>query len=189
MDNRFDLRPLFRGQFKSLKLAAKPGRPYDFAAIGVLYGVPAALFASAAFFDWSLSAPMPLLTAVSLLAGGTLSAFGSLSSLRLKLTEWSESRDGKDVHRDSLDESVAHLFMIALACVVDAAVLVIGLNTSRGAPNTPQQDAVVCIPAYIATAITAYIFLAFVMVLPRLYWAYTKMNKVAPQFDGFDATR
>ncbi|MGB3482967.1 MAG: hypothetical protein WBB07_12225 [Mycobacterium sp.] len=155
----------------------------------VLYGVPLVLLISAWVWDWHLSAPMPLLTAVSLLAGGTLSAFGSLSTLRLKLTERSDTRDGKNVYRDSLDESVAHLFMIALACVVDAAILVIGLNVSRGEPNTPLQDAVVCAPAWLAIGVTAYIFLAFVMVLPRLYWAYTRMNRVSPQLDGFDATK
>lgn len=186
---RFDLRPLFRGQLKSLKLAARQGRPYDYFAIAILYGVPVALLTAALIGDWHLSAPMPLLTAVALLAGGTLSAFGSLSTLRLKLTEWSENQDGKDVHRDSLDESVAHLFMVALACVIDAALLVIGLNVSRGAPNTPMQDAVVGWPAAIAIAVTAYIFLVFVMVLPRLYWAYTRMNRVSPRLDGFDATR
>ncbi|MUL66997.1 hypothetical protein BOO86_21155 [Mycobacterium sp. CBMA 234] len=186
---RFDLRPLFRGQFKSLKLVSRPGRPYDIVAIAVLYGVPAALLTLSFKLDWHLSAPIPLLTAVSLLAGGTLSAFSSLSSLRLKLTEWSDNHDGKDVYRDSLDESVAHLFMIALACVVDAAMLVVGLNVSRGEPLTPLADAVVGVTAYFAIAITAYIFLAFVMVLPRLYWAYTRMNRVSPQLDGFDATR
>ncbi|RIR60313.1 Uncharacterised protein [Mycobacteroides abscessus subsp. abscessus] len=187
--DRFNLAPLLRGQLKGLTLASRPGRHVDVVALLILFGVPAALLALAILLDWNLSAPIPLLTAVSLLAGGTLSAFGSLSTLRLKLTEWSESRDGKDVYRDSLDESVAHLFMIALACVVDAAVLVVGLNVSRGEPGTPLKDAVVHVPAYIAIAITAYIFLAFVMVLPRLYWAYTKMNRVSPQLNGFDATQ
>ncbi|WP_135454706.1 hypothetical protein [Mycobacterium sp. DL99] len=186
---RFDLRPLFRGQFKSLKLANRSDRPYDIAAIGILYGVPLVLLGLSFKLDWYLSAPVPILTAVSLLAGGTLSAFSSLSSLRLKLTEWSDSHDGKDVYRDSLDESVAHLFMVALACVVDAAVLVVGLNVSRGEPGAPRAEAVVGVPAFFAIAITAYVFLAFVMVLPRLYWAYTRMNRVSPRLDGFDATR
>jgi hypothetical protein len=187
--DRFNLVPLLRGQFKSLALATRSDYHPDYVAMGILYGVPGGLLVAAIVWDWNLSAPMPLLTAVSLLAGGSLSAFGSLSSLRLKLTEWSDTHDGRDVHRESLDESVAHIFMISLACVVDAAVLVVGLNVSRGEPNTPLQDAVVCAPAYIAIAITAYIFLAFVMILPRLYWAYTKMNRVSAKLDGFDASR
>ncbi|AGI12978.1 hypothetical protein PBI_BUTTERS_31 [Mycobacterium phage Butters] len=186
--DRFNIVPLIRGQIKGLTLGTRPGQR-DYVALTILFGIPGLLLLAAIKWNWSLIAPIPLLTAVALLAGGTLSAFGSLSTLRLKLTEWSESHDGKDVYRDSLDESVAHLFMIALACVADAATLVVGLNVTRGQPGTPLQDAVTCAPAYIAIAITAYIFLAFIMVLPRLYWAYVKMNRVSPQLNGFDATK
>jgi hypothetical protein len=189
MTDRFNLLPLLRGQIKGLTLGTRPGYHPDYVALAILYGVPLILGGLAGWKNWNLSAPTPLLTAVSLLAGGTLSAFGSLSTLRLKLTEWSETHDGRDVYRDSLDESVAHLCMVALACVADAAVLVVGLNVSRGAPRTPLADAIVGVPAYLSIAITAYIFLAFVMVLPRLYWAYTRMNRVSRHLDGFDSTR
>lgn len=185
---RFNLLPLLRGQLKGLTLATGSKNPADWFARSILFGIPALLAVLGCIFGWKLAAPVPILTAVSLLAGGTLSAFSSLSSLRLKLSEWSEHNDGRDGDRDSLDESVSHLFMVALACVLDAAVLVVGLNASRGAPGTPDQDAIVGIPAHLAVGLTAYVFLAFIMVLPRLYWAYTTMNNVSRKLNGFDAT-
>lgn len=184
---RFNIWPLVRGQLKGLTLAARTGNPADVFARLVLYGVPSILLTLALAMDWKLTTPVPLLTAVSLLAGGTLSAFSSISSLRLKLTEWSEEDDGRDVDRASLDESVAHLFMIALACVVDAALLVFGLNTSMGEPKSPDEGALLGWPAAATIGVTTYIFLTFIMILPRLYWAYTKMNRVSPKMNGFHA--
>lgn len=166
---------------------AKAGNPADLATRGVLYGVPAAIVTLSLIQGWTLAAPVPILTAVSLLAGGTLSAFSSISSLRLKLTDWSDYDDGRDVDRESLDESVAHLFMIALACVIDAAVLVIGLNFAQGQEGTAEAGALTGIFGAVAMGLTAYILLTFVMVLPRLYWAYTKMNRVSSKMNGFDA--
>lgn len=189
MLGRFDLLPLIRGQLKGLTQDARKGNPADVAARVVLYGVPVALALAAIGWNWKLASPVPILTAVSLLAGGTLSAFSSISSLRLKLTEWSEDGDGRDVDRESLDESVAHLFMIALACVIDAGILVVGLNIAQGPVGTPDEGSLLGISAALAIGVTAYIFLTFVMVLPRLYWAYTKMNRVSPKMNGFDARK
>ncbi|MEV8195067.1 hypothetical protein AB0P13_23580 [Rhodococcus pyridinivorans] len=187
MLERFNLLPLLRGQLKGLTLDARGGNPADVLARVVLYGVPLALVVAALIKNWTLAAPVPILTAVSLLAGGTLSAFSSISTLRMKLTEWSGESDGRDVDRESLDESVAHLFMIALACVVDAAVLVVGLNFAVGAKGTPEEGVLTGAFAAVAIGVTSYIFLTFVMVLPRLYWAYTKMNRVSRKMNGFDA--
>ncbi|MDF3309737.1 hypothetical protein P3H15_32485 [Rhodococcus sp. T2V] len=186
--SRFNLLPLLRGQLKGLTLAARAGTPADIAARAILYGIPTLLTLLALLLDWKLASPVPILTAVSLLAGGTLSAFSSISTLRLKLTDWSEEGDGREVDRESLDESVAHLFMIALACAFDAAILVVGLNFALGDKGTPDEGALTGITAGLAMGVTAYIFLTFVMVLPRLYWAYTKMNRVSRKMSGFDAT-
>ncbi|MFF7980197.1 hypothetical protein ACFZDK_13855 [Streptomyces sp. NPDC007901] len=130
-----------------------------------------------------LAAPAPLLTGVSLLAGGMLSAFTHLSTLRLKITDINanESSDRFEAERGMLDETAAHLLTGSLFCALNAAVLVLGMNVSVSA-----KGHLTGVLAAMATGISSYIILLFVIVLPRLYFAYVEMNNVSVALNGFD---
>ncbi|MGW3413873.1 hypothetical protein [Streptomyces sp. NPDC000888] len=130
-----------------------------------------------------LAAPAALLTGVSLLAGGMLSAFTHLSTLRLKITEINatESADRFEVERGMLDETAAHLLAGSLFCAFNAATLVLGMNVS-----VSSKGHLTGILAAIATGLSTYIVLIFVAVLPRLYNAYVEMNNVSVALNGFD---
>ncbi|MFF3154797.1 hypothetical protein [Streptomyces sp. NPDC057910] len=143
--------------------------------------------ASAAVFmflrDGELAAPAPLLTGVSLLAGGMLSAFTHLSTLRLKITDINatEGADRFVAERGMLDETAAHLLTGSLFCVLNAAVIVLGMNVS-----VSVQGHLTGALAAAAAGFSIYIVLLFIAVLPRLYFAYVEMNNVSVALNGFD---
>ncbi len=111
-----------------------------------------------------------------------LSAFTHLSTLRLKITEW----DGDDgvsrfsVERDMLDETAAHLLTGSLACVLDAAALVVGMNVSLD-----KKGHLTGFWAALSAGISFYVLLIFVVILPRLYSAYVEINNVKGRLSGF----
>jgi hypothetical protein len=157
----------------------------DWIARAVLL-LPIAVFATMWIRGGQLAAPTPLLTAVSLLAGGMLSAFTHLSTLRLKLTDWATERgqDYLDVERAMLDETAAHLLTGSLACGLDAAVLVIGMNLSLA-----SNGHLTGFWAAAAAGLSTYILAIFIMIIPRLYSAWVEINGVSPSLSGFTKTR
>ncbi|MFJ8801001.1 hypothetical protein [Streptomyces sp. NPDC102487] len=129
-----------------------------------------------------LSTPGALLTGVALLAGGMLSAFTHLSTLRLKLKEWSGASEVSryEVEKGMLDETAAHLLTGSLLCVLDAASLVIGMNVS-----VTKDGHLFGFWAALAAAISSYVLIIFIFLIPRLYSAYVEMNDVSPDLNGF----
>lgn len=150
----------------------------------ILALLPLALFAYMLFSGGRLAAPTPILTAVSLMAGGMLSAFTHLSTLRLKITEWLDSphaeADRFRDEREMLDESAAHLLAGSVSCVITAATLVLGMNLA-----TDGKGALVGFWAASASAASSYVGLMFIMTVPRLYSAYVRINSVSSKLSGF----
>jgi hypothetical protein len=148
--------------------------------------VPLAVFLVMFFKDGKLASPAALLTGVSLLAGGMLSSFTHLSTLRLKITEWDGAGGPSrfEVEREMLDETAAHLLTGSLFCAFDAASLVIGMNFSL-----TKTGHLYGFWAALSAGVSSYILLIFVFVIPRLYSAYVEINGVGRDLSGFAKTK
>ncbi|MET9928623.1 MULTISPECIES: hypothetical protein [unclassified Streptomyces] len=181
MLDRFNVAPIFRGHWKGLTNGQYLSyRPDVLARLIML--LPIALFVFLLIRGATLSAPSALLTGAALLAGGMLSAFTHLSTLRLKITEWDgesgESRFGAE--REMLDETAAHLLAGSLACILDAASLVVGMNL-----GLDSKGRLVGFWAAVSSGISFYVLLIFILILPRLYSAYVEINGVIGRLSGF----
>ena len=183
MFSRFNLIPVVRGSWKGL--SDSNYKADRFARIAIVL-LPVGLFGGMLTFDGRLAAPTPILTAVSLLAGGMLSTFTHLSTLRLKITEWLASPDVDDDflrdEREMLDESAAHLLTGAVVCALTASFLVLGMNVAQN-----EEGAITGFWAALSAAASAYVLLLFVMAVPRLYSAYVDINKVSHNLSGFSS--
>ncbi|WP_370942029.1 hypothetical protein AB5J62_23255 [Amycolatopsis sp. cg5] len=136
---------------------------------------------SSYFFDWRLSAPTGLLAGTSLLAGALLSAFTHLSTLRMKVTEWTKHEEDRfSPERAMLDESAAHLLLGALICALNSAILVLGMNVSS---SSGEVTGVLCA---ISCGLGCYVLLMFFLCLPRMYSAYVELNDVSDSLSGFN---
>jgi hypothetical protein len=132
-------------------------------------------------FAGKLSAPGSLLAGVSLLAGGFLAAFGQISGLRLRLTDRArEYRDVEQVDRDALDETAAHLLVASLGSALTALVIVLGMNFAAN----PKDGSISGPFAALALMFASYVFLVFIIAVPRLYTAYVNINHVRAELSG-----
>lgn len=177
--NRFEVRPVFRGHWKGLTNGLGSDCKPDWFARATLVLIPVGVAALSLVLGWKIAQPAPLLGGVSLLAGGLLGAFAQLSSLRLKVSEWTEHDDDKWlVERELLDETAAHVLLAALLCAVDATLLVIATSTTSASDGLPS--------GWTATigAISVYVALMFIICIPRLYSAYVQINSVADHLNG-----
>jgi hypothetical protein len=179
---RFNPTPLFRGHWRGLSVDTATGTATaytDLAARVVFAVVPLGLVVCSYLLHWELKAPGPLLSGVSLLAGGLLASFGQLTSFRQRLYDSMVFEgDGEAMDRNMVDETVAHLLLAAFLCGIDAALLVIGLNVSKtGASVTGLLGAAII-------GVSAYIGILFLVAVPRLYVAYATYNKVSRHISG-----
>lgn len=137
-----------------------------------------------AAFDVPLVASAPLLAAIALLAGGMLTAFTHLSTLRKAYTDRMEAwGEAERVQRDYLDETAAHLLTGSYTAAWCAASLVVAMNTA--APLVPGGPAVphgLC--ASVPVALATYLFLIFIVAIPRMYVAYVELNDVRNELAG-----
>jgi hypothetical protein len=196
---RFDLRPIFRGHWRGLTDGRTRNDKPDWASRLVLLSA-FCLLPVGYVLDWKLGAPGPLLAGVALLAGALIGSFGTMTTLRLKIAELGGPDDeGLEPERDLLDESVSHVLLAALVAATDAVALVIGTNTAATAPIvgvTKAAAAASTAPGTVtgfwasaAIALSAYLFLIFVMLLPRLYAAYVQLNNVRDGLNGQNRRR
>lgn len=151
-------------------------------ARSVLLAAPL-LTVAAYLLDWSLRAPEPIMAALALLAGTLIGSFGQLNTLRLKMTD----RVGDDdpataVDRDALDETAGHLLTASWLSGATVAELAIGLNVSH-------DGDVHGVFAALGMGMAAYVFLTFLLAVPRLYSAYVLVNAVDAQVSGFVRSR
>jgi hypothetical protein len=175
---RFDLRPILRGHWRGLTDGRSRKDAPDWPSRAILLSA-LTLVPVSYTFDWCLAAPGPLLAGVALLAGALVGSFGTMTTLRLKLVDLADIDDeALAPERDLLDESVSHLLLAAFIAATDAVVLAIGTNTAGA------TGAVTGLWAALAIGLSAYLFLIFVMILPRLYAAYVQINDVRPGLNG-----
>lgn len=190
--SRLSILPLLRGHWtKGLANDRAAGQPAvgDWVARSALLVPGLGLFAAALIRGWQLPAAAALLAGCALLSGATLSAFSAISTLRLRLTDRIDD-ESLDMTRDALDESVAHILTVSLLTIINAVVIVIGMNAAptvdaAGSPNGGVQGWL----AAVVIGISAYVAMLFVITLPRLYYAYVKIQKVSARMSGFSSKR
>lgn len=185
MTKRLNLLPVFRGQWRGLSRGKPPDVRPDWLSRCVLYGIPIAVLAASLAWGWTVAAPGAILSGVALLAGGLLSSFTFLSTVRMKVTEWSEAKPARwATERAMLDETAAHVLSAATACIIEAVLIVIGMNVSS-APH----DAISGPLAAATLAVAAYVVVNFLVCVPRLYNAYIELNSVSTELSGFTRGR
>lgn len=183
--SRFSLAPVFRGHWKGLTNDADNGevRPDWFSRI-VLIAVPLSLVGLTIKFGWQIASPSAILSAVALLSAGLLGVFTQLSGLRVRLTERYEE-EWLDVERDGIDEAVSHVLFAFMLCILTSVLLVIGINFAGTAdPAGASQALPPCWSAAIF-ATSSYVVLTMLILVPKLYSAYTEMNEVRDELNGF----
>ncbi|MFJ9525476.1 hypothetical protein [Streptomyces cyaneofuscatus] len=185
MSERFNVLPVLRGHWKGLTDGRHAAQRADVVARLSLL-LPVVVFGLMLWREGRLAAPASLLTGVALMAGGMLSAFTHLSTLRLKITEWDSPGEASrfEVERGMLDETAAHLLTGSLLCAFNAATLVIGMNV--GVTKTGHLYG---FWAAASAGLSSYVLVVFVFVIPRLYSAYVQINDVSSELNGFDRRR
>ena len=178
-DSRFNPTALLRGHAKGLSDYRDEGRPLPASGTRwTMRGLAIASGAAIGIFDAPLNSAGPMLAAVALMAGGLLTAFTHLSTLRKSYTDRSATWDQADrMDRDFLDETAAHLLTGSYVAAWCAAALVVGMNFSAGGQPRGWFAAV---PVALAT----YLFLIFIVAIPRLYYAYVHLNSVRSELSG-----
>lgn len=151
------------------------GSPDVFARAAV-YGLPVLVSVLAYALDAQLRQAGVLLAAASLLAGTLLASFGQLATLRGKVSERLEVRR---VALDALDETTAHVLMAVYSAILLAAVL--------GTATSLTAGAVCGVAAAVALGLGAWLLLLVLLIIPRLYQAYTYAFDVSPELDGYQA--
>lgn len=188
--SRLSVVPLLRGHWsKGLTNDRSAGRPAtaDWLTRAALAFPSFALFAATWIAGWSLPAAAPLLAGCALLSGATLSAFSAISTLRLRLTDRLDD-ESLDMTRDALDESVAHILTVSLLAITDSILIVVGMNVAPTVDaNGASTGGVYGWWAAAAIGVSTYMALLFILTLPRLYYAYVKIQKVSAQMSGFSS--
>lgn len=175
---RLDLRPILRGHWRGLTDGRVSSARPDWVTRALLLG-SLLLLPLGWRCGWTLAAPGPLLSGVALLAGALVGSFGTMTTLRLKLADIADVEDeALAPERDLLDESVSHILLAAAVAAATAAALVVGTNVAD--PGQPVTG----FWASLAIALSAYLLLLFMMILPRLYAAYVQINRVRPELNG-----
>lgn len=194
---RFNLVPIVKGHWKSLanvnKLGEHVGADIVTRSILGVLSVGAATWVYLA--DVAFAAPAALLSGFALLSGVLLSVFAQLASMRTRLTDSNDSSNRTRVLKDSLDESVAHVLIAALLGLLASVTIVVSMAMYE--PPIPEAPAGVAVapapssgpeimgwPAVVVAAIATYEVLLLIMVIGRLYSAYTRVNDVSPRLDG-----
>lgn len=191
MIGRFSPLELFRGHWKGMGDYRKKVVIPDWWARSAFVVVPLAVGGLILWRRAEFGAPAALLTGAALLAGGLLSAFTHLSTLRVRLAERGDAWDEYDQpDRDAFDETAAHLLLASYLAGLTAFLLVLAMNLGRTTTPEGIPDGGITwgwsIPIGV---IGTYLFMLFLMTLPRMYNAYATLNKVRPELSGTHAGR
>lgn len=183
MDRLFPF-DLFRGHFKVLADRDESGainrRWVRRVLLFVIYVVPLLVGATMVALNTTLHSPGALLTATSLLSGGALSAFTHISSLRQRLTDRRVTHEFADASdRGLIDESATHLLMCAVAAMVTASSIIVGMLTSHAA--NAEYDGLL---AGISIGLASWTGIIFWIAVPRLYAVYVQMHHVSDSLSG-----
>jgi hypothetical protein len=179
---RFNLAPVLVGHWRGLSNVDHQGKitGADYAARATLVIVSGGIAGFIAWKGIEFAAPAAFLSAFALLSGVLLGVFAQLASMRLKLTEQDDESGRRQVLKDSLDESVAHVLvaaMLGLACCVIAVIAM--------AIGDPKQPTISGIPAVFLGALGTYELLLLLIVIRALYSAYVRVNSVSEELSGF----
>lgn len=187
---------LLKGHFRSLSTRVNGGHKQNWPVTFLVYGVPLVAIGIYWYLEMVHSMPVviqragPVLTAVALLAGGTLTAFTHLSTLRLKLTERAEPDsyleameevDGEATDRAMVDEVATHLIMAAMFSTITALFIILGVNFASGAPGTDEIRGPL---AWVINALLIFDATLYWIAIPRIYLTYVELNKVDPRLAG-----
>ena len=181
--DRFDLVPLFRGHWRTLidlghPTSARVGG--DLWARGIVIVVPLATAVTMYGFGGKFREPGAILTGLVLLAGGFLSAFTHVASLRQRLTERAAQYEHAErANRDYLDETATSLLVGSLLSGVAATFLIVAMNFAS------PTGGITGIAAAIITYLATYIGVLFLMTIPAMYAAYVETNRVRKEIAGF----
>ncbi|MHC9294177.1 hypothetical protein ACRCUN_17070 [Mycobacterium sp. LTG2003] len=184
---RFNPLPLVVGHWRGLSNIDRDGAYVGGDAVTRTILVVGSAGVGAAVWHWqvSFSAPTAILSGFSLLSGVLLSVFAQLASMRVRLTDSPDESVRRRVLKDSLDESVSHVLLAALLGLVASTVIVISMAVTD--PIPPAQPEIAGVWAIILAVVGVYEMLLLVMLIPRLYSAYTRVNDVSPEIDGHGA--
>lgn len=179
---------LFKGHFKSLSIRGETFTRQNWPVTAVVYGLPVVTFILCWLLEQIMQVPVVLqkpgavLSAAALLAGGTLTAFTHLSTLRLKLTERSvELKDTEQADRDMVDEVALHLIMAALSSTITALLLILGITYATGSTNTDEIRGPF---AWIVFSSLVFNGVLYWIAFPRLFLAYIEINNVSKAMAG-----
>lgn len=187
--SRFSLAPVFRGHWKGLTndIGTEGIKP-DWISRILLISVPSLLIGATLFFGWQVASPSAILSAVALLSAGLLGVFTQLSGLRVRLTERVDE-EWLDVERDGIDEAVSHVLFSFMLCIFTCVLLVIGINVAASDVRLPASDLLRSCWSALVFATSSYIVLTMIILVPKLYSAYTEMNDVRDDLNGFHSNK
>ncbi|MCU1406241.1 MAG: hypothetical protein JWQ43_2544 [Glaciihabitans sp.] len=180
---RFSLSDLVVGFMKVLRNRnSLPSKP-DHAARSVLLLAPFVVGIAVLHWDVHIQAPATLLTGIAILAGGFLTAFTHISTLRLRLTERQVKQEDSEMDdRDLIDEIATLLLVAAFVSMVTAATLVVAMNWV-------EEDFLYQWAAAAVAGLGTEVFALFLLTIPRLYNAYLQINKVRPALNGANRSK
>lgn len=185
MLDRFSPVDIFRAHWKALSDYRGTKPVPDVPARVAVVLAPLAAVAGSFVFSINLRAPEGVLAALALLAGGFLTAFTHLSSVRVELANrestWGEA---ERFDRDAIDETSAHL--LAGSYVAGIAAMWIVLAMSLGPAPDPAESQGQLTGAWAATTagLLVYVAVIFLVTLPRLYQAYAVYARVRKELNG-----
>lgn len=180
MFDRISPLAIFRAHWKALSDYRSSRRAPDLVARVIVVLVPLGAGSGAYIAGATLRAPEAVLAGVALLAGGLLTAFTYLSSLRLRLTERESTwGDAERLERDATDETSAHLLAASYVSALATAALIVGMIMTDD-----EAGAVVGGWAALIIALLTYILVLFLMTLPRLYFSYVATHGVRRELSG-----
>lgn len=160
----------------------------DTLARGLSIGIPIIIFTAAEAILFALVSPgwrlRPELAAAGMASAGLL--FGSLLAAFALLATWRQRVAERDAFDERplgwmIDEAVAHIML----AVLESVILVLCSIGSLVIPASTVSK--IC--TGLGAAALAHMLFLFILVVPRLYSAYTEVNSVPMELDGFTKLR
>ncbi|SKS10192.1 Uncharacterised protein [Mycobacteroides abscessus subsp. massiliense] len=182
---RLDPSPLILGHWRGLSNVDEHGeyKGPDYVTRTILVLSSALAGVAVWYFHVSFAAPTALLSGFALMSGVLLAVFAQLATMRVRLTDRDDDSRSRRVLKDSLDESVSHVLVAAFLGVLASGVIVVAMSVTH--PISPAQPEIEGPWAITLAPLAVYEALLLVILIPRLYSAYTRVNDVARELNGY----
>lgn len=185
MFDRFAPVDIFRAHWKALSDYRETKPVPDIWARTTVVAAPLLAVAGTLVFEVHLRAPEGILAALALLAGGFLTAFTHLSSIRVELANREATwGDAERFDRDAIDETSAHLLAGSYVSGVAAMWLVLALSVGPAPDPISAPEVLTGVWAAVAAGLLVYVGVIFLVTLPRLYQAYAVYARVRKELNG-----